>query len=196
MTETPIEEFESAMSEFTPHVHTDSTSEKDAWICQIPTQDLLEEDERMVDNITQKDKYIPIPFLEDDIDLYEWLHTLSTIDVCALPPQTQFCDERGYEIVSIRVITVVEGKRVDTNWPKELFALNIGLDDVSKVDVSATNFEYDYLGIDSAGYIDESGDSSKNDEIVPEEELKKVQILLRGRKSARLEETLQELSVK
>ena len=120
VTQTPVEEFESATSDFTPHAHTDFTSEKDAWICQIPTQDLLEEDERMVDNITQKGEYIPIPFQEDDIDPYEWLHTLSTIDVCALPPQTQFCDERGYEIVPIRVITVVEGKRVDSNWPKEL----------------------------------------------------------------------------
>ena len=125
------------MSQPRPHTHTDSTSEKDAWICQVPTQDLLEEDERMIDKITQKGEYIPIPFSEDDIDPYEWLHSLSTIDVCALPPQTQFCDERGYEIVPIRVITVVEGKRVDSNWPKELFALNIGPDDVSLVDVSA-----------------------------------------------------------
>ena len=74
-------------------------------------------------------------FPKDDIDPYEWLHTLSTIDVCAIPPQTQFCDERGYEIVPVRVITVVEGKRVDSNWPKELFALNIGPDDVSIVDM-------------------------------------------------------------
>ena len=108
VTRTPVEEFESATSDFTPHTHTDSTSEKDAWICQIPTQELLDEDERMMDNITKQGEYIPIPFPEDDIDPYEWLHTLSTIDVCALPPQTQFCDERGYEIVPIRVITVVD----------------------------------------------------------------------------------------
>ena len=184
VTRTPVEEFESALLDFTPHTHTHSTSEKDAWICQVPTQDLLEEDERMIDNIAQKGEYIPIHFPEDDIDPYEWLHTLSTIDVCALPPQTQFCDERGYEIVSIRVITVVEGKRVDSNWPKELFALNIGPDDVSLVDIFATtDFEYDYLGIDSAGYINESGDSCENDEIVPEDELEKVRILLRGRES-------------
>ena len=39
--------------------------------------------------------YVPEPFLEDDIDPYEWLNTMLTIDVCALPPQTQFCDEDG-----------------------------------------------------------------------------------------------------
>ena len=45
-------------------------------------------------------------FLEDDIDPYEWSHTLLTIDMCALPPQTQFCDEYGYDIVPVRVISV------------------------------------------------------------------------------------------
>ena len=58
------------------------------------------------------------------------------------------------------------------------------------MDVFATDSEYDYLGIDSAGYINESEDSCENDEIVPEEELEKVQILLRGRESILLEETL------
>ena len=85
---------------------------------------------------------------------------------------------------------------MDSNWPKELLALNIGPDDVSLVDVSTSDSEYDYLGIDSAGYINESGDSCENDEIVPEEELEKVQILLRGRESILLDETLQELSAK
>ena len=76
--------------------------------------------------------------------------------MCALPPQTQFCDERGYEIVPVRVITVVEGKKVDSNLAKRALALNIGPDDVSIVDVSATDFEYDYLEIDSSGYIHRS----------------------------------------
>ena len=55
VTRTPVEEFESATSDRTPRTHTDSTSEKDAWICQIPTQELLDEDERMMDNITKKE---------------------------------------------------------------------------------------------------------------------------------------------
>ena len=196
VTHTPVEEFESATSDLTPHTHTDSTSEKDVWICQTPTPELLDEDERMMDKITKQGEYIPIPFLEDDIDPYEWLHTLSTIDVCALPPQTQFCDERGYEIMPVRVITVVDEKRVDSNWPKELLALNIGPDDVSLVDVSTSDSEYDYLGIDSAGYINESSDSREIDEIEPEEQREKIQILLRGHESILLEETLQELSAK
>ena len=46
VTRTPVEEFKSATSDFTPCTHTDSTSVKDAWICQTPSQDLLEEDQR------------------------------------------------------------------------------------------------------------------------------------------------------
>ena len=38
-----VEEFESAMSDHTPRTHTNSTSVKDAWIFQTPSQDLLEE---------------------------------------------------------------------------------------------------------------------------------------------------------
>ena len=95
VTRIPVEEFELATSNFTPRTNTDSTSVKDAWICHTLSQDLLEEDQRQIDNITKKEDYILISFSEDDIDPYEWLHTLSTIDVCALPPQTQFCDESG-----------------------------------------------------------------------------------------------------
>ena len=174
VTQTPVEEFESATSDFTPRTHTNSTSAKDAWICHTPSQDLLEEDERYVDGITKKGEYIPVPLLEDGIDPYEWLHTLSTIDVCEIPPQTQFCDEQGYEIVPVRVIIVVEGKRVDSNWPEEILVLKIGPHDVSLVDVSTTESECDYLGIGGAGYINDSDDNCSKEEIVPEEELEKV----------------------
>ena len=93
--------------------HTDSTSVKDAQIFQTPSQDLLEESERQIDKLIKIQDYIPAPFSKDDIDPYEWLHTLSTIDVCALPPQTQFCDEYGYEIVPVRVISVANIRTKD-----------------------------------------------------------------------------------
>ena len=32
---------------------------------------------------------------------------MATIDTCALPSVTQFCDEDGYDIVPIRVVTLV-----------------------------------------------------------------------------------------
>ena len=83
----PVEEFESATSNFAPHTSKDSTSvNKDAWICQTPSQELLEEDKKQTNHLIKAKDYISLQFLEDDIDPYEWSHTLSTIDVCALPP--------------------------------------------------------------------------------------------------------------
>ena len=49
-------------------------------------------------------------------------YTLSTIDVCALPPQTQFCDEDGYEIVLVRVISIMNDRIEDSSNPECLFS--------------------------------------------------------------------------
>ena len=52
----------------------------------------------------QDDVYIPMPFLEDQLELQEWLHALiPTVDVCALPKQTKFCKSDGHYIISIRM---------------------------------------------------------------------------------------------
>ena len=61
----------------------------------------------------------------------------------------------------------MNGKTIDSNWPKVLTALKIGLNDVSLVDVSSIDSEYSYLGIDNAAYINESEWDSGNNEIVP-----------------------------
>ena len=36
------------------------------------------------------------------------MHILATIDTCALPTKTQFCDEDGYDIIPVRMIRVVD----------------------------------------------------------------------------------------
>ena len=65
-----VAEFEFATSNFTPCTSIDYISAKDAWICQIPSQDLLEEDEKQTDCLIKVNDYILVPFLEDDIDPY------------------------------------------------------------------------------------------------------------------------------
>ena len=35
------------------------------------------------------------------------MHLLATIDTCAISSPTQFCDEDGYDVVPIRVVTPV-----------------------------------------------------------------------------------------
>ena len=46
VTQTPMEDFKSAMSNFMPQITNESTSAKDAWIFQVPSQDKLEEDNK------------------------------------------------------------------------------------------------------------------------------------------------------
>ena len=188
VTKTPVDEFESASSDLTPHTSTATTSVKDAWICAVPSQDLLEEDKRKTDRLINIKDYIPIPFPEDDIDPYEWNHTLATMDVCALPPQTQFCDEEGYEIVPVRVVTVVQGSEIEFSNPESSTLLKMDRTDVSIVDLSTDESDYPYLDLDTAGYINESDLDSYGDDIVSEEELAKVRLLLQGREAILLDE--------
>lgn len=107
VTRMPVEEFESPSFELTPRTTSDSISLKDDWILQTPSQDLLEENQEQTDELIKVEDYIAQPFPEDDIDPYEWIHTLATLDICTLQPQAQFCDEDGYEVLSVQVILVV-----------------------------------------------------------------------------------------
>ena len=43
--------------------------------------------------------------LDEEDASQEWMHLLATIDTCAISSPTQFCDEDGYDVVPIRVIT-------------------------------------------------------------------------------------------
>ena len=88
VTHTPVDEFESATSnftprtsmattsvksatsDFTPRTSTATTSVKDAWICETPSHDLLEEGRKQTDRLINIKDYVPIPFPEDDIDPY------------------------------------------------------------------------------------------------------------------------------
>ena len=49
----------------------------------------------------------PIMELDEEDASQEWMHLLATIDTCAISSPTQFCDEDGYDVVPIRVITPV-----------------------------------------------------------------------------------------
>lgn len=173
VTRTPKREFESATSDLTPQTITKPRSMKEAWICHIQSENLLEDDKRKMDKLMGIQEYNTIPFPEDGIHPYEWIHTLSTIDVCTLPPQTQFCDKNGYEIVRVRVVTIVDNKRHDSNCPKDLTALKIGPDDVSLVDMSKTNSDYIDLE-DNSDYLQEIEVDSQDDQIVPAEKLEKI----------------------
>ncbi|MCO5560559.1 hypothetical protein L7F22_014174 [Adiantum nelumboides] len=49
----------------------------------------------------------PIIEINEEDASQEWMHLLATIDTCAIPSQTHFCDEDGYDVMPIRVIIPV-----------------------------------------------------------------------------------------
>ena len=55
--------------------------------------------------------YIPVPFREHLIDPQEFHDVLATLDICALPRPTQFCDPEGNDIIPIRMIRANLGVR-------------------------------------------------------------------------------------
>ena len=52
--------------------------------------------------------YIPKPFPEHAFEPMGWRDTLSTLDVCTNVHATQHCDEEGYDIRSIYMVSVVQ----------------------------------------------------------------------------------------
>ena len=45
------------------------------------------------------------------MSLHAWMHVVAPIDTCALPKKTQFCDEKGYNIVLICTIQVINSPK-------------------------------------------------------------------------------------
>ena len=65
-----------------------------------------QEIEKLAKNLPQRE-------LDDDESSQEWMHILATIDTCALPSVTQFCDKDGYDIVPIRMIIFVNDPNLE-----------------------------------------------------------------------------------
>ena len=62
VTKTPIEEFESGSTYMNRSNKTDLTSEIGAWICQVHSQSLLDEEKLLTDKAVVDEPYIPQPF--------------------------------------------------------------------------------------------------------------------------------------
>lgn len=61
--------------------------------------------------------YAPIPFSEEKLERVEWNHVLATLDVCTLNYGIQLCDEKGYDIVPIFTVGVMN-ESIKLNVPQ------------------------------------------------------------------------------
>ena len=62
------------------------------------------------DRVMMDEAYVWLSFLEHLLEPQEWIHALSTLDVCALPNQTKFYDLNGYNIIHIRMMNASRQK--------------------------------------------------------------------------------------
>lgn len=67
---------------------------------------LMNKQSELLDKPIDGKEYIPMPFLDSKRDMYLWVQVLATMDVSALQPRTQLCDELGYDIIPICNIRV------------------------------------------------------------------------------------------
>ena len=123
----------------------------------------------------------PSPFPEEKLEPVEWKHVLATLDVCTLRHGIKFCDEDGYDIVPIRMLKVIETHDDPTQAPT---VEHLSLDEVFIEDITTSRAG---TADDELEENDENISESNEDFEVPESELGKVRILLRGREEIHLE---------
>ncbi|MCO5577322.1 hypothetical protein L7F22_031150 [Adiantum nelumboides] len=104
----PVADFESATTS-KPHKSTSNyEGEDNLWLFKAAEMEYIARHSENVDKrIEELATHVPQTVPDDDESSQEWMQLLATIDTCALPIETQFCDEEGYEIVPIRVIQPV-----------------------------------------------------------------------------------------
>ena len=54
-----------------------------------------------------QDAYVQVPYSEKKLEPMKWMHCLTAIDVCTLNHGIKFCDEEGYDVIPIRMVSIV-----------------------------------------------------------------------------------------
>ena len=67
------------------------------------------------DRSVMDEAYIPVPFPQHLLEPQEFHDILATLDVCALPRPTQFCDPDGNGIIPIQMLRVYHNLE-DSSW--------------------------------------------------------------------------------
>ena len=104
----------------------------------------------------------------------EWIHSLISLDTMHVRPGPKFCDEEGYDIHPLNMISLVESDELEINIPHLL------LDEVLVESV------FPDTPSPRSKKIELEEEVSDEDWEVPKEELDKVRLLLKNRESANI----------
>lgn len=111
-----------------------------------------------------EEAYIPEPFLEMDLEPFGWNDILATLDVSVndVTP-TLFCDEEGYDMVPIRMLSVATDLEVEHEVNGEEIAIRLAkqVDEISIHDLSENEMEDRQVYYDASDEFDEKGDHTR-----------------------------------
>ena len=159
----PVADFESATSSHDSGSITGYEGEDNFWLFEAEAMTNTAYQATLTDEQIKEFKDLgPIIELDEEDASQEWMHLLATIDTCALPSSTHFCDEDGYDVVPIRVVTPV-------------YTLEETLEDASSLADCQSSHESSEQK-DFSYYSEE--EFSDGDDIVSEEDLERVRALL------------------
>ena len=93
-----MEEFDSASSK-----NSNSSEEENKanlWMCGTFKASMRIDGSEWCREV-MSESYVPIPYPNEKIKQFEWLHVLATLDVSTVHHGTKFCDSKGYDVVTI-----------------------------------------------------------------------------------------------
>lgn len=128
---------------------------------------------------------IPAPFDTTAFEPTEWPHCLATVDVSALSRPTKFCDPDGYDVIPIRMVHLVEPKLDNPREFQKTQDVLFCNEEVSVKDVTSSRYNIANEGDEDCSW--EVSDDDEEDFDVPESELEKIRVLLRGREEIELD---------
>ena len=104
VTHMPMDEFDSASSENSNSQEGDKRA--NLWMCGASQATMLTDGFEWRKEV-ENDKFIHVPYPEEKFEPFEWAHCLVAINVCTLNLGIKFFDAKGYDIVPIQMIAIV-----------------------------------------------------------------------------------------
>ncbi|MCO5599137.1 hypothetical protein L7F22_053237 [Adiantum nelumboides] len=118
------------------------------WMCGASDNGDLTKEECILERSVTDEVYIPEPFLEHLFEPFGWTQILSTLDICVneLTP-TKFCDEEGYDLVTLQIKSVILESWSESDENEEKFTQKVEckriIDEISVIDIEKqTEYEF------------------------------------------------------
>ena len=123
----PMEEFDSRSFECSTK-STEQANNPNLWLCGA-SKSTMQTDGLQWHKEVEKEDNISCPFPEELMELVEWMHCLITLNTTVTRPRLKFCDDNGYDIYPLNMISIVD------SIEKQTPISNLLVDEVSIEDV-------------------------------------------------------------